>query len=384
MFTRPRTIREISLCLVLSIVAHILFARAVRLFGSYEFASPVNRPQAVMVDLSYPGANLSAAPVRETVARRADRSATKAPAEPAGPARGPADRSVSASPASPEPLRPEPVSDALHAPAKSIPPATEPVAPVPPPAGGTTPSTPLRPGGAFLTAQYERLTFQVLMFEIPIGTAELESKYENGETSITLRLRSNAAISSFYPVDDLVETRHVGSGFIMTKIRQREGGFRSDELFTINPGKKRVSWIDNLSGRSLQTVVPTSEVLDTLSALYYFRNRQVEVGRTETLHIFDSETYAEVPVEILAREEMRLPNLTKVNTLVVRPLQRTAGIFRRTGDLLIWLTDDNNKVPVKIVTSIPLGTVTAELVSAESKPHPPSLAGKQSEGGTDR
>jgi len=32
------------------------------------------------------------------------------------------------------------------------------------------------------------------------------------------------------------------------------------------------------------------------------------------------------------------------------------------------MTDDANKVPVRIVTSVALGTVTVELLSAESKP----------------
>jgi len=111
----------------------------------------------------------------------------------------------------------------------------------------------------------------------------------------------------------------------------------------------------------------TDEALDTLSGFYYLRNRPLQVGKTEALHIFDSETYADVPVEVLRRESMRLPNFTKVDTVVVRPLQQTAGIFRRTGDVLIWMTDDAYKVPVKIVTSVALGTVTAELVAAESK-----------------
>jgi len=217
-----------------------------------------------------------------------------------------------------------------------------------------------------MAVQHEKLTYQISMHGIPIGSAELEAKCEQGVTTITLRVRSNAAISSVFPVDDVVETRHIDGRFIITKIRQQEGAFRSDEAFTINLGKKRVSWDDFIQHRTQRMSVPTDEVLDTLSGIYYLRNRQLQVGRTEILHIYDSETYAEVPVEILRREEMRLPNLVQVATLVVRPLQKTAGIFRRTGAVLIWMTDDDHKVPVKIVTSIALGQVTAELVSAES------------------
>jgi hypothetical protein len=110
-------------------------------------------------------------------------------------------------------------------------------------------------------------------------------------------------------------------------------------------------------------------VVDTLSGIYSLRSRKLEVGKTEMLHVYDAEVVGDVPVEIVRREEMRLPNLTKVKTLVVRPLQKTAGMFRRSGEVLIWMTDDAFKVPVKIVTTMALGKVTAELVSAETKPH---------------
>lgn len=205
------------------------------------------------------------------------------------------------------------------------------------------------------------------MLGLPIGSAELEAKNENGEIRLTLRVRSNAVISNFYPVDDIVVTRHIDGKFILTAIKQLEGSFRSDEGFTINLRKKRVSWVDNMGGRYQTVAVPTDEVLDTLSGIYLLRNRELQVGKTETLHIFDSESYADVPVEILRRETVLLPNFTKVDTLVVQPLQKSAGIFRRTGDILIWMTDDVYKVPVKIVTSVAFGTVTVELVSAESK-----------------
>jgi len=225
---------------------------------------------------------------------------------------------------------------------------------------------PLSSASNFLSTKSEKLTYLISMFGLPMGSAELEAKNENGEIWLTLRVRSNAAISNVYPVDDVVETRHINGQFILSTIKQQEGSFRSDEGFTINLRKKRVSWVDNRGGRSQTVAIPTDEVLDTLSGIYFLRNRQLQVGKTETLHIFDSESYADVPVEILSRETVRLPNFTEVNTLVVKPLQKSAGIFRRTGDILIWMTDDAYKVPVKIVSSVALGTVTVELISAES------------------
>jgi hypothetical protein len=359
-------------CIALSVLAHILSFYAWRLFGTYDFTSPVNKSQSVVVELAKP--TDAASPVVNPEVqdnRDFDQAAKEEIVE--NNSAPTSEESYSTSTSNTEQRMPFPEAAVpvakLHASTQIIKAASV-----------TSPLksrqqiepdpifTPLSIVGKFMTTKNEKLTYLISMFGIPVGSAELEAKNENGEIWLTLRVKSNAAISSIFPVDNIVETRHIGGRFIMTKIRQHEGSFRSDELFTINLSKKRVSWIDNIGGRSLTMTVPTDEVLDTLSGIYYLRNRQLEIGKTEILQIYDSEIFADVQIEILRREIIRLPNLEKVDTLVVRPLQKTAGIFRRTGDILIWMTDNTLKVPVKIVTSVALGKVTIELVSAESIP----------------
>jgi hypothetical protein len=362
-----RKIRLLVACVVFSLLVHTLPVIALRMFSSFNFGAPVNQPPAVMVSLVERATPVAAAVNAEVPLHRAisqaqqavtvDRNTLRAPEMPGC---IPAARKEPAA----KPLPSNPVTAAKEDPA----PAPKPT----PPEGSPQLTAAFAQSHGlkscdFMAVQHEKLTYQISMHGIPIGSAELEAKNEQGVTTITLRVRSNAAISSIFPVDDVVETRHIDGRFIMTKIQQQEGSFRSNEAFTINLGKKRVFWDDFIQHRSLRMTVPTDEVLDTLSGIYYLRNRQLQVGKTEILHIFDSESYAEVPVEVLRREEMRLPNLARVATLVVRPLQKTAGIFRRTGAVLIWMTDDGHKVPVKIVTSIALGQVTAELISAESE-----------------
>jgi len=128
-----------------------------------------------------------------------------------------------------------------------------------------------------------------------------------------------------------------------------------------------VFWVDRIRNRYSHETIPNSDVLDTLSSFYYLRNRALQVGKTEILQIYDGDIYAPVPVEILRQEEIRLRNLKKVDSLVLRHIKQEGGIFRRTGDMLIWLSNDENKVPLKVETTTPLGRVTVELVSAETK-----------------
>jgi hypothetical protein len=395
--------RTLAYCSMLSILVHLLLISSMKMWGSYDFSAPVGQPLPVMVDLatpaaaelpaqvpapeepSVPAATDSSPPEEKIVQHPASVAPTRADAPPVAAPTAPA--AVLAAPAASvaAPAAPEDDEDAArvwtprrH---KATAAATLPHQEIAKkvwvarakvrrnPATREIPTT-LTTLSSALAARYEKLSYLISLRGVPIGNAELESKHENGVTTITLRVQSNALTSTFFRVDNVIETRHIDGKFIMGTIKQQEGDFRSDESFNINLGQQTVSWSDFINHRTLESDLPSDDVLDTLSGIYYLRARPLQLEKTETLHIFDSEKYADVPVEVLRREEIRLPNLKKIATIVVRPVQKTAGILRRTGDVFVWLTDDDFKVPVKIVTTMALGEVTAELISAESKPYP--------------
>jgi hypothetical protein len=374
-----KKIRTVALYFGLSFLVHLLVLMSLGRFGSYSFAAPVNQLQAVMVDLTKPADDPAPAidagnqKTGTTDNRAEDVPDDRNHAQLQGGEVGPPPAVPEKGPAEPKSVEPAAVakektvilartSDPAKAPQPSLPRHTATPQVIPPP---------LRTAGEFLSSKSEKLSYLISLLGVPVGSVELEAKNENNEVRITLRTRSNAALSSVYPVDDLMETRHIGGNFIITKIRQQEGSYNSDIGFTIFLRDKRVFWIDRIRNRYSNETIPNSDVLDTLSSFYYLRNRPLQIGKTEILHIYDGDTYAPVPVEILRQEEVRLRNLKKVDTLLLRHVKQKGGIFRRTGDMLIWLTNDEDKVPVKVETSSPLGTVTVELVSAEAQPADP-------------
>jgi len=205
------------------------------------------------------------------------------------------------------------------------------------------------------------------MYGIPVGDALLEATNTNGELRITTRVKSNATISRVYPVDIATETRMFSGRYVVTTIKRREGGSWTDVGFTLCLGERNVFWADRVKKRYYNTSVPTDQVMDMITGLYFLRNQPLEVGKIVTLDLFDSNTYSPLPVLVLRKEQVVLPNLSAVESFVVQPQLGTSGIFNRTGDLFIWLTADDNRVPVRFETSIPLGRVTAELVASESE-----------------
>ncbi len=51
--------------------------------------------------------------------------------------------------------------------------------------------------------------------------------------------------------------------------------------------------------------------------------------------------------------------------VVVDPILRATGLFKSKGRLLVWLTDDERKLPVQMKSKIFIGYITAELKEIE-------------------
>jgi hypothetical protein len=372
----PRDSVAIKGCLALSLLVHLVFSAPLDFFKPFKLGTAVLLNQPIAVDLQQTAASAPAkqsAPLPPgatvpSVDRVPETAALRETIPVEGP--GPGKLATEAAPTAarevtippPVELPAEPAAGRVDVPNDKLP-TTQ---------GGNALSDtppPIRNAAEFLATDRETLIYRISMLGVPVGDAQMEAKQEKGEVWITLRIRSNPAISQLYPVDDSVETRHIGGNFILSRIRQREGSFIGDRGFTLFLRDKSVFWIDRVKNRSIQEPLPNSSVVDILSGLYYLRNQPLEVGRPVVLQLFDSNHYAPTTVAVLRKERLTLPGFREVDTLVIQPQLTTEGIFRRTGDILIWLTDDVNKVPVKVETRVPLGKVTAELVSAQTYRH---------------
>ncbi len=232
---------------------------------------------------------------------------------------------------------------------------------------------PVRTASEFMTARRERLTYRISLVKIPLGRAVMEASNVNGDFRITLRITSGGMLSSLYPVDDLVETRMIGGNYLLTRVRQNEGDLHGDFGFTLMLRERKAFWVDRLRNRYDYQPLPDADVTDALAGFYLLRNRELEVGGQVLLNIFDGSEHSPVRVQVLRRDRVRLADLRNADTIVIRPELPAVGLFRNNRDMLVWLTDDENSVPVKLECATPVGRVTAELVSSEVDPLPPPL-----------
>lgn len=69
----------------------------------------------------------------------------------------------------------------------------------------------------------------------------------------------------------------------------------------------------------------------------------------------------EVEVSLI-KQEKRHTVFGEKMTLMVQPKMQFKGVYEKSGDTILWLTDDKCRVPVEIHSKIVIGSLVAELV----------------------
>lgn len=213
----------------------------------------------------------------------------------------------------------------------------------------------------------EKFEYDITWTGIKAGTSTLEITDTGNNIKIISTARSAKWVSVFYTVDDMVESTLIKNPSqlfaghpVNYRLKIREGRHRRDKevIFKHNTGK--ALYIDHLNNEKQEFDVPFF-IFDPLSSFYYLRTLNLVVGKPVYVTIFDSKKVWNVEVQVLRKEKVTLSTGT-VDTVVIKPLMKSEGIFYRKGDITIWLTDDMKRIPVMVQTKVKIGHITATLV----------------------
>ncbi len=168
--------------------------------------------------------------------------------------------------------------------------------------------------------------------------------------------RSNGFFSSFYKVRDRVISHMDAEGLFSRYFqkRLREGDYKKtvEVRFDQDAGKAVYD-----GGRSFDIV---RGVQDVLSAFYYVRTLDLAVGHDVFFSAHSSKKTYDMRVIVLGREEVKT-DLGTFDCFVVQPIMIGEGLFKQEGDLVIYLTADDRRMPVLMKTKLPVGSIAANL-----------------------
>jgi hypothetical protein len=218
----------------------------------------------------------------------------------------------------------------------------------------------------------EGVTFRITYAHLLAGRAALRVEPVPEAGRGVLRFVAEAKSEGFFSwllqfrVDDrTVATWDPAAGCsLRIEKHLREGRVVRDQVVAFEPGSETAVVTDPKIKETRFDVGPCA--LDVLSAFFVTRARGVAEGESLSLPVFDNGRRYRLSVRLRGKERLDLPPpLGKdVPTLIVEPLLlEGTGLFVKAGRLMIWLTDDARRIPVRLRSKVAIGSVSADLES---------------------
>jgi hypothetical protein len=213
----------------------------------------------------------------------------------------------------------------------------------------------------------EKLDFDLRWMGIKAGTASLELQDNRDTFQIISTAYSADWVSVFYRVEDRIEsTLSKGQSDLFIglpakyRVKIREGRHRRNKEVIYEQEIHKATLIDHREGKTKVFDI-RPDTLDPLSGFYYVRTKNLEAGKSVFMDMFDSKKMWNVEVKVLKKEKI-MTKFGEIDTIVIKPLMQSEGIFNRKGEMQIWLTDDDKHIPVKMKVKVAIGSITATLV----------------------
>jgi hypothetical protein len=214
----------------------------------------------------------------------------------------------------------------------------------------------------------EKLTFDVKYGFVTAGVATFQipkmRKISGRDTyHVTFEVNTVSSFDWIYKVRDRYETFIDSEGLFPWRFEQhiREGGYSRDfaAFFDHRKGKAKTS--------EGEYDIPLY-VNDIVSAFYLARTFDysgLKVNDKIHLKNFYKDKVYDLDVKYLGKETIEVP-AGKFRCIVVEPLVQEGGLFKSEGNILIWLSDDDLRIPIRVKTKVVIGSIDADLTGYEN------------------
>ncbi|MCK9584028.1 MAG: DUF3108 domain-containing protein [Candidatus Cloacimonetes bacterium] len=222
----------------------------------------------------------------------------------------------------------------------------------------------------------EKLTFKIKYGIISAAEATLEARTSVYQGTPVWYLSTNAKTYSFFDklfrVRDRVESWWDKESHLPHKFAKnlQEGNYRQHRVHIYDHSKAKTTyqrWSYKQARFNNSEMEMPGDSQDILSAFYTVRNQDLQVGKSVRLNI--TADGRNMPTEVMIHRKEKLKCIFgEVECLVIEPKLRGEALFKQTGNIYIWVTNDQYKIPVKLESKVSFGSFVAVLESAQKVP----------------
>lgn len=206
------------------------------------------------------------------------------------------------------------------------------------------------------------------------GEATIEisnsNHYVNGEmtTKIIGKGYSTGTFDFFFKVRDSYTTYMNTKTLKPSRFVRHvdEGGYVFDQEYNFNHDKQQVVTEKN------DTVSVPIGIQDLVSAYYYARSIDLDhykVGDVLTFNAFVDGKVEPIRIKYIGKETIKIKS-GKYRCFKFQPVVQSGRVFKDPEDLIVYISDDKNRVPVLIEAKVIVGSVKLELMTTERLTHP--------------
>lgn len=136
-----------------------------------------------------------------------------------------------------------------------------------------------------------------------------------------------------------------------------EGGYQIKQNYTFDHYRRIAT---NEKGKQFKVSLGIQDMISS-----FYRARAMDLAGAKPGDVFEMDCFVDnevwpLKVRYVGQETIKIKH-GKYNCLVFRPVVQEGRIFKKEEDMTVWVTNDQNKIPVQAKAKILVGSITMEL-----------------------
>lgn len=171
----------------------------------------------------------------------------------------------------------------------------------------------------------------------------------------------------FFKVEDLYESyfdKETSKPYQFVR-KINEGGYKKNQEGFFNQNTNQVL-VKDYKNKEENTFSVSENIQDILSTFYFLRNNpnvdKLKKGESIGVDMFFDNESTKFKLKFMGIEDIETKFGT-ISCMIFRPLVQSGRIFKEEESLTVWISNDDNKIPVSIKASLAVGSIKADLDS---------------------
>lgn len=213
---------------------------------------------------------------------------------------------------------------------------------------------------------------------VPAGEVEFSiNEHDEEQYFVEVIGKSYPAYESFFKVDDYYSSRIDKSNLLPNYFLRdvEEGPYNRYDSILFDQQNLHIEshWGKQPEDAERFEFEAESCVQDMVSILYFVRNldyTQLDNKTIVPVKIFFDKEFYPLKMEVNKREKKKIKGMGKFKTIKLIPEAVDGHVFDEDTKMDVWISDDQNKIPLLIESPLTIGSAKAVLIKHEGLRYP--------------